>query len=239
MRLAFAIASSLLVAACPSRSKELTGADDSAPPDPNMSRSPCSRDADCELAGRTCCDCPTFALSFDDPKLDACRGVVCPPSGRTCSAIHAVCERNECKVACSPVVVTQSCETGFASDSTGCLIDACAQLPAPTCELDSDCVQTRADCCGCARGGADTAVPLAMRAAFDENLGCTGEEACPEANICDSETPQCAQGSCKLVAGTLPDDACGRPDLAACPDGQACTVNASDPANMHGVGVCR
>ena len=41
------------------------------------------------------------------------------------------------------------------------------------------------------------------------------------------------------VAGMLPDNACGRADLPACPEGEACYVNASDQATMHGVGICQ
>jgi hypothetical protein len=120
------------------------------------------------------------------------------------------------------------------------LIDACAPATPPACTKDLDCVESRADCCGCERGGNNTAVPATSRASYDAALGCTGNESCPEVSTCVvEETPQCAQGKCKLIAGPLPADACGRPDLAPCGDGKVCTVNASDPASKHGVGVCR
>ena len=214
--------------------------DDGTPPDPNT-KAFCIDDEDCELAGRTCCECPTFALSAGDPKLDACSDVMCPPPQSTCSRIHPVCSAsNQCVVACEAIEVTKTCASGFATDPAGCLVDACASLPAPTCMLDDDCVETRADCCGCERGGNNTAVPANMRESYDAQLGCTGGEQCPEADTCVvGETPQCAQGSCKLIAGPIPADACGRPDLPACDAGKLCTVNASDPANKHGVGVCR
>jgi hypothetical protein len=71
-------------------------------------------------------------------------------------------------------------------------------------------------------------------------LGCTGNEVCPEVSTCEiAKTPQCAQGTCKLIAGDVPADACGRPDLPACPEGTVCTVNANNTADLHGVGVCR
>ena len=193
-----------------------------------------------ELAARTCCECPTFALGAGDPKLDACGDVMCPPMQSTCARIRAVCSENQCAVACEPVAVTKTCATGFATDRAGCLIDECAQLPPAVCARDSDCVETRADCCGCERGGNSTAVPANMRASYEQQLGCTGGESCPEVDTCAAgETPQCAQGTCKLIAGGLPPDACGRPDLAPCGAGRTCTVNASDPADKHGVGVCR
>lgn len=230
----------LLAGGCPQGQTRSAGLDDGNAPDPSGTKAACSDDIDCELAARTCCECPTFALGAGDPKLDACTDVDCPPTQNTCSRLRAVCEANQCTVACEPVAVTMSCASGFATDGAGCLIDACAQLPAPACAQDTDCVATRADCCGCERGGENTAVPAASRASYDAQLGCTGGESCPEVDTCGAnETPQCAQGTCKLIAGGLPADACGRPDLPACPAGTACTVNASDPANKHGVGVCR
>jgi len=228
-----------LLAGCPlSGDVERGAVDDGTLPDPNGPRG-CTVDSDCELASATCCDCPSFALPVGDAKLGACDGVQCPPPQATCTKIRAACDANVCVVACQPEAVTQSCPAGFATDMTGCLIDQCA-TPLTGCQLDSDCVRTREDCCGCARGGADTAVPAGERAGYDATLGCTQSPQCPEVNTCDgAETPQCAQGTCKLIAGGLPGDACGRPDLAACPAGTVCTVNASDPANLHGVGVCR
>jgi hypothetical protein len=50
---------------------------------------------------------------------------------------------------------------------------------------------------------------------------------------------RCVQGECALVSGALPANACGRADLAACPMGERCTVNANDQATMYGVGVCQ
>ena len=63
---------------------------------------------------------------------------------------------------------------------------------------------------------------------------------CPAIDACEpGAAPACVQGRCELVtAAGLPPDACGRPDLPACPAGTVCTVNASDPGNVQGVGVC-
>lgn len=230
----------LLVTACPQAHTDAptAGGDDDGLPEPT--NAPCVDDGDCELAGRTCCECPTFALAAGDPKLDACSDVTCPPREGTCAVIRAVCVRNQCAVACEAVVVTKTCVDGFAADAAGCLVDACAPAVAPMCDVDGDCVETRADCCGCGRGGSNTAVPVGQRAGFDQQLGCTGTQSCPEVDTCvAAETPQCAQGACKLIAGGLPTDACGRPDLAACANGAVCTVNANEPASEHGVGVCR
>ncbi len=229
----------MLLAACPQGSADLAGVNDPNLPDESGAVPQCFDDTDCELASKTCCQCPTFALPASDPKLGACNDVSCPPMNGTCSRVRAACDMGACVVACEAVPVTMTCADGFALDAAGCLIDACA-TPRTDCTTDTDCVRTRADCCGCTRGGSDTAVPRGQLASHDQMLGCTGGELCPDVNACDAgETPQCAQGSCKLIAGGLPADACGRPDLPACPQGTTCTVNASDPANLHGVGVCR
>lgn len=230
----------LLLAACPqAHTEDANAGDDGSVTDPG-GLAACGDDVDCELAGRTCCECPTFALAAGDPKLDACDDVMCPPAETTCSAIRAVCVNHLCAVACEPVATTKTCADGFAADAAGCLIDECAAPDANACEVDDDCVETRADCCGCDRGGSNTAVPVGQRDSFDDTLGCTGGEQCPEVSTCRvDETPQCAQGTCKLIAGGVPPDACGRPDLPACTNGAVCTVNASGPATEHGVGVCR
>ena len=238
-RVVFTFVVAMVAAGCPQGSQELAGVDDDGiAPEPTSPRG-CFEDADCELASTTCCECPSFALAAGDPKLDACEDVNCPPPEATCARLRAVCEQSRCEVACEAQPVTMSCVDGFATDAAGCLIDACAE-PATECTSDAQCAQTRADCCGCARGGSDTAVAAGDRAAYDQALGCSGAEACPEVSTCvAAETPQCAQGTCKLIAGEPPGDACGRPDLAACPAGKTCTVNADKTADLHGVGVCR
>ena len=229
-----------LLAGCPQAGGADTQAadDEGNSPDPGTSARGCFEDSDCALASLTCCACKSFAVSQNDPKLDACSDVDCPPQQSTCSRVRAVCEQNLCEIACEPQAVGMSCADGFATDAAGCLIDACAQ-PKNECATDSQCTRARADCCGCARGGDDTAVSTADLAAHDKALGCTGSESCPGVNTCGAETPQCAQGECKLIAGDLPADACGRPDLPPCAAGKTCTVNASKTADLHGVGVCR
>lgn len=242
MRPLVPIAFALLLAACPQGSvNDQAAGDDGNVPDPaSPTKAFCIEDADCALASRTCCECPSFALAMDDPKLDACNSVMCPPQQNECAMISAVCVKNQCTVACEPVMVTKTCPNGFATNAAGCLIDACAEATTPECTSNSQCVRTRADCCGCARGGNDTAVVAARAGLYDQELGCSGAESCPEVSTCVvEETPQCAQGECKLIAGSLPAEACGRPDLAPCAGGTVCTVNTNDPANKHGVGVCR
>jgi hypothetical protein len=230
----------ILLGGCPQAHTDASNlGDDGGPMEPGT-KSSCVDDEDCELAGRTCCECPTFSLGAGDPKVDACDSVMCPPPQSTCSMIRAVCVKNQCAVACEPVAVTKTCVDGFAADAAGCLIDECAVVNAPACGGDGDCVETRADCCGCERGGSNTAVPVGVRASYDQELGCTGGESCPNVDTCVvDESPQCAQGTCKMIAGEVPADACGRPDLAPCANGAVCTVNANDPADKHGVGVCR
>ena len=227
------------LAACPqgaSDSPLAVGDDEANPPEPGARG--CSVDEDCALAAAACCECPTIAVAAGDPKLDACSDVDCMDPAPTCSRVRAVCEENLCEVKCEPQAVAMSCANGYATDAAGCLIDACAE-PQSECTFDDECVQTRADCCGCARGGSDTAVPTDERSGFDAALGCTGNEACPEVSTCvAAELPRCAQGSCKLIAGELPADACGRPDLPACELGKTCTVNANNTADLYGVGVC-
>jgi hypothetical protein len=228
----------VLLAGCPQGSADLQAAGDDKSTDPGAPDMSCFDASDCELAGKSCCECKTFALPMSDPKLSACDNVPCPPPTMACPKIHATCDRGKCAVACEPQAITMTCADGFASDMAGCLIDACA-LPMSACAVDADCVRTRADCCGCARGGQDTAVPVAVRGEYEAGLGCTGSASCPEVSTCVAEeTAQCAQGECRLIAGEVPPDACGRPDLPACPVGKTCTVNVNATADRHGVGVC-
>ena len=104
-----------------------------------------------------------------------------------------------------------------------------------------------ADCCGCARGGADTAVPAAEADAYVMGLGCPanpGEVPCPEVTTCAADVgPRCILGQCVLGDSSLgppplPPGACGRADLPACPAGQACVINQDPAGNPLGVGVC-
>ncbi len=234
----------VVTAGCPSRADEALGVGDDddkngSAPEPGSSSS-CTRDTDCATAAATCCECPTFAVNVDDPAHRACSGVMCPDP-MTCEGnVRAACDAGRCVLACVPMACPAACPTGYAIDpATGCLGCACSATNTVGCTADTDCVQTRADCCGCDQGGEDTAVLAGQRASFDASLGCSGEQACPSVDVCDaSAAPRCIQGRCELVGGDLPANACGRPDLPACPAGTTCTINASDQANQYGVGVC-
>jgi hypothetical protein len=203
---------------------------DSVPPE-------CMGDGDCVLAGASCCDCPTYATTRDDPAVRACVGVVCPPS--SCPGnIRASCTTGSCVVACVPLPCGLSCQDGFAIDASGCEQCVCVQVASSQCKQDADCVRTRADCCGCAGGGSDTAVPASEVTAFDASLMCPPMPQCSGVDTCGAGlAPSCIQGNCELTP-PLPPDACGRPNLPACPSGKTCTINASAAAAEQGVGVC-
>lgn len=198
----------------------------------------CSADSDCVAVAPTCCECPTFAVHADDPLAKSCSGVDCTEPGDACTVTGAICQAGTCVLACAAVACTETHASGYAVDASGCLSCAAA-TPDTYCTAASDCVQTRADCCGCAGGGMDTAVPATMRGSYDDMLACPSDPLCPGTNTCDAgEQPVCAQGRCELLA-PLPANACGRPDLPACPAGTICTVNVDPVATAHGVGVCR
>ena len=229
-----------LLAACPSSRETLAGAQDEdfgngAGATPQR----CLADTDCATAAATCCECPAFAVNTNDPAHRACTGVTCPGRDSCPDNVRAACDQGECVLACVELECTESCAAGYTIDPTGCLSCECA-IPEPGgCTLDGDCVQTRADCCGCDQGGADTAVLAGFRPGYDANLGCSASPACPSVDVCEpGATPQCVQGQCELAVGGLPAGACGRPDLPACAPGELCKVNTTDQANQHGVGVC-
>ena len=198
----------------------------------------CSVDADCVLAAARCCDCPTFAMPVD-PADDICAGVTCPMPGPSCPAnIHAACEQAQCALACDVVQCDQQCPDGFVIDSNGCATCACLQVTNRTCSASSDCAEVPADCCGCALGGSDTAVPSGQVASWQAGLDCPPSPSCPGVSTCDaSDTPSCVQGACAL-APPLPATACGRSDLPPCGSGTICTLNADAGATAQGVGVC-
>jgi hypothetical protein len=197
----------------------------------------CQVDKDCILAGPNCCDCPTFAEPVNAPAANACAGVMCPASSCPTN-LRAACSQGACTIACVPSQCVQTCANGFQIDASGCLECACASdHGAVQCLQDSDCVRVRADCCGCARGGTDTAVPAGEAASFDASLMCPANPSCQNPDTCaPGLEPRCIQGACEL-ASPLPPGACGL-GMQACPPGQACIINASDAANQQGVGVC-
>jgi len=197
----------------------------------------CSVDSDCMAAGLKCCDCPTYAAPTTDPVVQACGGVMCPTS--TCpDNVRAACSGGQCVLACQPLSCAMTCADGYVIDATGCEECACAAPTARSCAADTDCVRTRADCCGCTGGGTDTAVLASEQASYDASLMCPSQPACGGPDTCAADLqPACVEGSCALVS-PLPMGACGRPDLPVCPSGQTCTLNAVDAATERGVGVC-
>jgi hypothetical protein len=200
----------------------------------------CHVAADCAPAGPKCCDCPTHAVPKVDPSYKACANVECPMPACG-SPMEADCQAGQCVLVCSAVAcdMSVSCADGFATDANGCLTCGCAVPDGGECAVDGDCARVRADCCGCMMGGNDTAVPASQVAAWEAQLMCPPNPSCPAVNTCAPElAARCIAGTCTLVAGALPANACGRPDLPACPTGELCTVNANDQATMQGVGVC-
>jgi hypothetical protein len=231
-----------LVAGCFSSSGALpSSADDGSDGGgvgPGLGR--CQVSSDCVLAAATCCECPTFAVSVDDPAVQACTGIACPTDTVCADNVQADCGPDgTCVLVCAPTQCSTDCAAGYMIDPSGCLSCTCAQPAADGCSVDTDCVETRADCCGCKAGGADTAVLARDQAAYDAMLGCGATPLCPGVDTCVAgDAPRCVQGQCELLPEPLPANACGRPDLPPCAAGTVCTVNASDPANLYGVGIC-
>lgn len=259
MSLARTIAlAAVLAAGCITASSE--GRDDSGggpltPTDPASAE--CTTDSDCTAAGESCCDCPSFAVPRATGWDESCEDVTCDEPPSSCSTA-AACDRGQCVLRCAEVACSAdaSCPAGFARDAAGCLTCACAEVTDPAaaqCQVDADCVQVPADCCGCAEGGADTAVPASDADRAVDELGCDGNASCPGVDVCDpSARARCLAGSCRLSADSGGGDGqdgglgggdtlCGTPELAPCPAGQQCVVNdANSPqASEMGVGVCR
>lgn len=201
----------------------------------------CIDDSDCVPAAATCCECPTFAVTRGDPVARACSSVECPKDDCAQNVTTRCNGDQRCELVCKPFACDQAgppCAYGYATDANGCLSCECA-VPEPNgCVADVDCARTRADCCGCAQGGDDTAVLVAERSSYDAMLMCGPSPACPGIDVCTSDEPTCVQGRCDLISPDLPADACGRADLPPCGGGRLCLVNVNDQANMHGVGVC-
>jgi hypothetical protein len=235
----------LLLAGCPGSLQTDTlgnGGGSGSGSGAGSSPSECNVNSDCIAAGAKCCDCPTHAVPKMDPAQKACTSVNCQPM--SCgSPMQAVCSVGKCELECAPVQcdMAVSCADGFATDGNGCLTCACAPPPASReCSGDQDCARVRNDCCGCANGGKDTSIPVGQVASHDAALNCSANPSCPGVDTCPPDlAPRCVEGSCALVSGLLPQNACGRADLPACTSGQRCTVNANDQATMYGVGVCQ
>ncbi len=231
----------LVLAGCPQASEMVENA---APFDGGAFGSgaiQCMSDEQCVPAAPTCCECPTFAVSSNDPLNSACSNIACPMPMQACPTnVKAACSADGfCELACVATSCPASCPNGYAMDANGCLTCDCAPTVAGGCQADGQCVEVPADCCGCARGGVDTAVLAPNADAFENNLNCPMDPQCPTANTCaPSATPQCIQGQCTLSTGVLPATACGRADLMACPSPQVCTINSDPDATVEGVGVC-
>lgn len=230
----------------------LDGENADGPGDDDIGIDECVTAADCVLAGPTCCDCPGFALPASSGWAEGCANVDCmmpPGEAPVCPALVATCDFGRCVATCAPVVCDMSCPQGFAPDPTGCLTCTCNVMPVPTtCTLDEECIQVPADCCGCARGGSDTAVPRDQVQQHLDSLGCgTGPTmgGCPDVSTCDpARVPRCLDGQCALLGPNdpgwwePPPGACGRPDLPECPPGQVCVLNTDSMAGPLGLGVC-
>ncbi len=206
----------------------------------------CELPSACVLAASTCCECPSFAVPLSDGFVDSCEDVDCEAS-EICPAIVASCEGNQCQVACAAVATENQCEFGFVRDSAGCLVDECDSGDnVLACKQASDCQQIPSDCCGCARGGSEQAVLASAAAALLSELACTGQESCPEIDVCDSEeAPQCVAGACVLTSAGPTDSPpsaalCGTLALGLCSAGFTCLLNyaAEETASALGVGVC-
>lgn len=228
----------VLLSGCPDRQLDagtFNGDDDGLPGD---IAGECSTASDCALGAAKCCDCPTYAAPKSDPAIRACSGVMCP--AMTCPQNVAVaCNSGRCELACTQMACLSTCADGFAVDGNGCLTCECAQVTSRACAADAECSEVPADCCGCAKGGADTAVPASQLSDYLAGLNCPQQPTCPGTNACNaSEGPACIQGACSLAA-PLPINACGRPELASCADAYGCFVNADPVATAHGVGICK
>lgn len=206
----------------------------------------CVTAMDCVLASSTCCGCGDFAMP-DRGWQDSCEEVECPePEPGACADVMPACVDGACTTACSNVSCELSCTGGFATDAAGCLVCECAAGadPVASCGTDDDCVAVPADCCGCARGGTDTAIPAGDADAYQAGLDCASNAACPEVDVCDPlAAPRCVSGQCRLDAAPPTDSegqqACGRADLPPCPEGTACVLNADPDASSEGLGTCQ
>jgi len=198
----------------------------------------CATANDCAFGAAKCCDCPTYAAPKSDPAVNACTGVMCPVTTTCPMNVALACNAGRCELACAPMECTLSCADGFAVGANGCVACQCAEVTSRSCTADQDCAEAPADCCGCAKGGHDTAVPASQLADYIAGLNCPTNPSCPGNNTCDAaDGPACVQGACDLVV-PAPAAACGRPDLPACAAGSHCVVNADTAATAHGLGLC-
>jgi hypothetical protein len=235
----FIVFAALVLAACPAAYDRSPA----APPEDPGAQLACDSDDQCRPAAATCCECPTYATRVDDPVAAVCDDVDCPAT--MCEdAVEAVCDPvvGACALRCKPTTCGITCASGYEISDAGCLTCSCAGTNTTTtvCSVDTDCVRTSGDCCGCANGGVDVAIHVADLAAFRDGLAmmCNDITGCPGVDSCDASLqPACVSGACALLP-PLPPNACGRSDLPACPTGLTCVLNANDQAQLYGVGTC-
>jgi len=207
----------------------------------------CITASDCVLAASTCCECPSFAAPVGEGYDAGCDAVDCEAPSGLCPAVEATCDAGSCVMICSPIIADKTCTFGFARDEAGCLTNDCATPASEVaqCELDTDCVEIPADCCGCALGGKDQAASAAEANAILDGLACPTNPACPGVDTCDpSQVPRCITGSCVLSADIVdpqpnPSAAqlCGTPQLEVCPSGTLCVLNEESAKNASDLGV--
>jgi hypothetical protein len=223
------------------------------PTSPPPSESVCSLPDECVAVSSICCECPTFAVAADSPFAEACDQVDCDPP-QDCPQVEAACVESQCQLICSTIEATMVCPNGFERDTFGCLIDSCRDDPGEffSCQEDGDCTEVPADCCGCKRGGANTAVAVELVDAYIESLDCKPDPSCPDVNVCESGlVPRCVAQTCTLGptgdggddgddGSGEPENFCGTPDLPTCPRGQVCVLNHPDAgdATRMAVGSC-
>ncbi|MCP4447709.1 MAG: hypothetical protein GY811_20585 [Myxococcales bacterium] len=210
----------------------------------------CTQASDCVLAASTCCECPSFAARMGEGYDAGCDAIDCEAPTGLCPAVEATCDSGECIMICSPIQTDKTCAFGFIRDDAGCLTNECAtpSMDLAECEIDTDCVQIPADCCGCAQGGEDRAALAEDAEALVDELACPPSSACPEIDVCDSsQIPRCITGSCVLADLSMnpqPDPSsiqlCGTPQLELCPSGSQCVLNqvSAKEASDLGVGSC-
>jgi hypothetical protein len=252
------LAAAAMLAACPAFDSESDDPGGQGPPQGGGGDiGECAVNSDCMAAGPTCCECPTHALPGTSDSFDACDDASNCELPADCAITDAVCSAGQCVLQCAAISCDLECEAGFRADDFGCLTCECEEplTDGPMCIDDLDCIQAPADCCGCARGGADTAVPASELDTFLGGLDCGSQPACPDVDVCDATSePRCVNGSCQLTAddgldggegadggAPTPQPAyCGTPEYPPCPAGSECVLNDPDAndANMAGVGVC-
>jgi len=87
------------------------------------------------------------------------------------------------EVCCVPVLPVTDCENFYA------------------CESNEDCVKTQAGCCPCNMGGSSVAINAHCTDEWRAQMDCPPNLVCPAWFNCDSSSPVCAAGECKLAGG--------------------------------------